>query len=89
MLEADHARLEILKVLIPAASRHGISEPERIIETARALEQYVLESPQIGEVTPDSPSRRGPGRPRKEKHDPSTPEFLTPPMVDKSNQAPG
>lgn len=86
---ASHVRLEILKVLLPAAARQSITEPENLIATARALENYVLESAPQGEATPDSPARRGPGRPRKEKPDTPMPEFMTPPMVDKSNQTPG
>lgn len=82
-------RLEIIKILLPQASRHGIAEPEKIVETARTLENYVLESEQPAEETPDSATRRGPGRPRKEKPQPTAPDFLTPPVVDKSNQTPG
>jgi hypothetical protein len=88
-MRAPEVRLEILKVLIPVATRNGISDPEILISASRTLENYVLESHPTGEVTPDSPTKRGPGRPRKEKPDPSPPDFLTPPMVDKSNQAPG
>lgn len=89
-MQAEYVRLEILKVLIPAATRNALSDqPEKIVETARTLEKYVLESPQAGEVSPDSPNRRILTRPRKEKAEDGTPAFLTPLMVDKSNQAPG
>lgn len=86
----QHVRLEILKVLVPAATRNALAgEAEIILGTARQLEKYVLESQQSGEVTPDSPNRRILTRPRKEKVEDGTPAFMTPPSVDKSNQAPG
>lgn len=89
-LESDqHVRLELLKVLLPSAARNSITDPQKLIEVARTLENYVLESPQPAEATPDSANKRGPGRPRKEKPDQAPPAFLTPPVVDKSNQAPG
>lgn len=78
MSPAD-ARLEILKILIPAASKVGISEPEQLVKISRKFEEYVLESRQMVEGTPDSTSKRPPGRPRKEKPIPDTPAFLTPP----------
>lgn len=89
MLAADAVRLEILKMLLPVASRLGIESPEKIIEKARTFENYVLESDEQAGVTPDPADRRKPGRPRKEKPDQPVPEFLTPPVVDKSNQTPG
>jgi hypothetical protein len=82
-------RLELLKVLLPMASRAGIEDPAKIIEKARTLENYVLDSDATGEETPDSPLKRGPGRPRKEKPDSDPPDFLTPPLVDKSKQIHG
>lgn len=88
-LDPSLVRLEILKLVVPNASRHSIAEPEKMLEIARTLENYVLESPKPAEETPDSATGRRPGRPRKEKPEPPTPDFLTPPMVDKSNQTPG
>lgn len=82
-------RLEIVKVLLPAASRHGITEPEQIIKTAAHLADFVLESPQQGAASPDAPDKRTLKLPRKEKPADATPDFLTPPPVDKSNQALG
>lgn len=82
-------RLEIIKVLLPAASRHGITDPDQIIKTATQLADFVLEFTQQGAASPDAPDKRGPGRPRKEKPEPPAPDFLTPPPVDKSNQALG
>ena len=89
MLNRYEVRLRILNMLIPAASRHGISEPEQIIKSATALENYVVESAPLDVVTPDTPNRPTLTRPRKEKPTVATPDFLTPPPVDKSNQAPG
>lgn len=82
-------RLEILKVLLPMASRHGISDPDEILKTATRLTAFVLESPQQGAASPDAPDKRTLRLPRKEKPTDATPDFLTPPPVDKSNQAHG
>lgn len=82
-------RLEILKVLLPMASRHGISDPEEIVKTATRLTAFVLESPQKGAISPDAPDKRTLRLPRKEKPTDATPDFMTPPPVDKSNQAHG
>jgi hypothetical protein len=80
MLEADvTVRLEILKVLIPSASRVGIQEPDNLIEISRKLEKYVIDSDQTDAVTPDASGKRTLGLPRKEKRNPDTPAFLTPP----------
>lgn len=82
-------RLEIIKVLLPSASRHGISEPEQIIKIATQLADFVLESATQGAASPDAPDKRTLKLPRKEKPADATPAFMTPPPVDKSNQALG
>lgn len=82
-------RLEIVKVLLPAASRHGITDPDQIVKTATQLADFVLESAQQGAASPDAPDKRTLKLPRKEKPAETTPDFLTPPPVDKSNQALG
>lgn len=84
MLDRSEVRLRILGMLIPAASRHGISEPEQIIKSATALENYVVESAPLDVVTPDTSNRKTLTRPLKEKPPVFTPEFMTPPSVDKS-----
>ena len=84
MLNRTEVRLRILGMLIPAASRHGISEPEQIIKSATALENYVVESAPLDVVTPDTSNRKTLTRPRMEKPLVATPEFMTPPTVDKS-----
>lgn len=78
-MSVEQVRIDLLKILIPTASRVGITEPANVIEICRKLEEYVLEFDQTGVMTPDTPGKRGPGRPRKEKPDQSTPAFLTPP----------
>ena len=84
MLNRSEVRLRILGMLIPAASRHGINEPEQIIKSATALENYVVESVPSDVVTPDTSNRKTLTRPRMEKPLVATPEFMTPPTVDKS-----
>lgn len=89
MDDRTEVRLRLLGMLIPAASRHGISEPGQIIKSATELENYVVASDQPDVATPDTSNRPTLTRPRKEKPLVATPDFLTPPPVDKSNQAPG
>ena len=87
-MERSALRLELLKVLLPSASRHGL-ENDGVIEIARKLENYVVESApekSIGEEQPASPNRETLSLPRKDKQDPGVPEFLTPPVVDKSSK---
>ena len=84
MLDREEVRLRILAVLIPAASRHGISEPEQIIKIATGLENYVVASDQPDVISPDTSNRTKLTLPRKEKQMVTTPDFLTPPPVDKS-----
>lgn len=78
MSPAD-VRIKLLELLIPTASRMGMTDPTQIIESCRKLESYVIESQPQVEGTPDSTAKRQSGRPRKEKPEPATPDFLTPP----------
>lgn len=78
-------RLEILKALVPVASRYSI-EGDQIVETARKLESYVVESAPNGVEQPDTPNRDTLSLPQKDKQGEGVPAFLTPPQVDKSNQ---
>lgn len=83
MDERIEVRLRILGMLIPTASRHGISDPEEIIKSATGFEKYVVES--VSDVTtPDTSNRSKLTLPRKEKQPVTTPDFMTPPTVDKS-----
>lgn len=84
MLNRSEVRLRLLGMLIPVASRHGISEPDHLIQTATTLEKYVVESSQPDVISPDTSNRQTLTRPRKEKPVVATPDFLTPPTVDKS-----
>ena len=83
MDDRTEVRLRILAMLIPAASRHGISNPAEIIQIATGLEKYVVES--VSDVRPpDTSNRTKLTLPRKEKQLVTTPDFMTPPTVDKS-----
>ena len=84
-LERTTVRLEILKVLAPAASRNGLTTGE-IVGTARVLENYVVESAPNGGDQPDPPTRDTLSLPRKDKQDDPIPAFMTPPQVDKSSK---
>jgi len=84
-MERDAIRLEILKVLVPAASRLSLMGDE-IVESARKLESYVVDSAPNGEEEPDSSNRGLLTLPRKDKPSETVPDFLTPPLVDKSNK---
>ena len=89
MLEAiDEIRLRIVEALLPVASKHSITEIDEIVKRATALEKYVVASDNDA-VTPDASNKRTLKLPRKDKIADAPPAFLTPPMVDKSNQALG
>lgn len=57
-------RLELLKLVIPQATRVSLGEPEHIINACTHLEKYVLDC-EKGEDLPDSSTKRGPARPPK------------------------
>lgn len=83
--DLESVRLELVKTVLPHASRQGLSEPKRLIEICTALETYVLGSVQ-GENPPDSPTPKRTGRPRKETSESTLPSFLQDPApADKSN----
>lgn len=75
-MSPEVARLEILKLLVPNASRQGITDPTLIIECCSKLEEYVLGLKQAEDL-PDSAPRKS-SRPRKEKSDAVLPSFLDP-----------
>lgn len=72
-------RLRIIETLLPMASRHGISNPDEIIEKASILEKYVLGCDPTDAVTPDASNKRTLKLPRKDKIADAPPAFLTPP----------
>ena len=41
-MQADEVRIEILKILVPAAAKVGLTDPSIVIEKAKAFETYVL-----------------------------------------------
>lgn len=84
-LERISIRLEILKILVPAASRHGLTT-EETVGISRTLENYVVESAPNGGDQPDPPTRDTLSLPRKDKQDDPIPAFMTPPQVDKSSK---
>ena len=86
--QSQATRLEIIKALVPVSSKLGLTGDE-IVETARKLESYVVDSTSEkseGGDQPDPPNRGTMTLPRKDKPSESLPEFMTPPQVDKSNQ---
>lgn len=58
-------RLQILKAVLPQASRVGLGEPDHIVDICTRFEKYVLDSQQTGENLSDSPTKRPPGRPKR------------------------
>lgn len=59
-------RLRIVEVVLPTASRNGLSDPDRLVDICSRLEKYVvsLESKSQGELSDPEPKRRN-SRPRK------------------------
>ena len=68
MQEAD-VRLELVKVVVPAASRHGLTSGE-IVTTCAQLEKYVLGLPSVGDAPTPTP-RKTLTRPVKDNQVPS------------------
>ena len=75
-MDKSALRLELLKVLIPQATRVGIIEPEHTIESCRKLERYVLDCDQDENLSDSSPKRK-PGRPKRTTEN-DVPGFLDP-----------
>ena len=73
MQEAD-VRLELVKVMIPVASRHGLTSGE-IVTTCTQLEKYVLGLSSVGEAPTPTP-RKTLTKPVK-LPDNSVPSFLS------------
>jgi len=65
MLNKEEVRMELLKVIIPQASRVGISEPQHIIKSCLQFEEYVLGFSESSGEVPDSPPKRKGGRPKR------------------------
>lgn len=75
-MQKAEVRLELLKILVPQATRVGISEPKYMIESCRSLEQYVLDCNEDEKLSDSSPKRK-PGRPKRTTED-EVPGFLDP-----------
>lgn len=69
MLEPESVRLELVKALIPVASRHGLTSGE-IVTTCTQLEKYVLGLSSVGEAPTPTP-RKTLTRPVKDNQVPS------------------
>lgn len=72
MLEPD-VRLELLKVLVPVASRHGLTTDD-LVNTCTRLEKYVLGFAPVGDM-PTPTTRKTLTKPVKDN---SVPSFLSP-----------
>ena len=68
MLEPE-VRLELVKAMIPVASRHGLTSGE-IVTTCAQLEKYVLGLPSVGDAPTPTP-RKTLTRPVKDNQVPS------------------
>ena len=73
MLEPDSVRLEIVKAVIPVASRHGLTGDE-LVNTCTRLEKYVLGFAPVGDM-PTPTTRKTLTKPVKDN---SVPSFLSP-----------
>ena len=68
-MQADDVRLDLVKAMIPVASRHGLTSDE-IVETCARLEKYVLGLPTV-EDPPAPTTRKTLTRPVKDNQVPS------------------
>lgn len=71
-MQADEVRLDLVKAMIPVASRHGLTSDE-IVETCARLEKYVLGLPTV-EDPPAPTTRKTLTRPVKDN---PVPDFLS------------
>ena len=71
-MQADEVRLDLVKAMIPVASRHGLTSDE-IVETCARLEKYVLGLPAV-EDPPAPTTRKTLTRPVKDN---PVPDFLS------------
>jgi hypothetical protein len=71
-MQADEIRLDLVKAMIPVASRHGLTSDE-FVETCARLEKYVLGLPAV-EDPPAPTTRKTLTRPVKDNQ---VPDFLS------------
>jgi len=72
MLEPDAVRLELVKVLAPLSSRHGLTSDD-LVNTCTRLEKYVLGLQPVGDM-PTPTTRKMLTKPVKDN---SVPSFLS------------
>ena len=73
MPEPEDVRLELVKALVPVASRHGLTTDE-LVNTCTRLEKYVLGFAPVGDM-PTPTTRKTLTKPAKDN---SVPSFLSP-----------
>lgn len=63
----EEIRLRIVEAVLPNATRHGFSDPDKVVEICSRLENYVVSSKpkDSGNLSDPQPSRRK-SRPPKE-----------------------
>ena len=71
-MQEDEVRLDLVKAMIPVASRHGLTSDE-IVGTCARLERYVLGLPTV-EDPPAPTTRKTLTRPVKDNQ---VPDFLS------------
>ena len=57
-------RIKILSIVVPQATRVGMTEPEHIVKTCSFLEKYVLDSDKVEEQSNSTPVKKM-GRPKR------------------------
>lgn len=73
MLEPESVRLELVRVLAPLSSRHGLTTDD-LVNTCTRLEKYVLGFAPVGDM-PTPTTRKTLTKPVKDN---SVPSFLSP-----------
>ena len=68
-MQEPEVRLELVKAMIPVASRHGLTSAE-LVESCTRLEKYVLGLSSVGEAPTPTP-RKTLTRPVKDNQVPS------------------
>ena len=71
-MQEDEIRLDLVKAMIPVASRHGLTSDE-IVETCARLEKYVIGSPTVADP-PATTTRKTLTRPARTT---GIPDFLS------------
>jgi hypothetical protein len=72
-MDSQEVRLEILRIVVPQATRVGIVQPESIVKTCSHLENYVIGLTNAEEKPTPAPRKKA-TRPKKTTE--KTPDFL-------------